>query len=115
VPCMRRNGVNLAGRTTLAELAGILGESHLHLGVDSAAPHIASAVGTPTVTIYGPSDWRYWAPPGNRNQVVVPDMACAPCHQKGCEGKGTSRCLDSLEVSAVQSAVREGLSRRRTA
>ena len=101
---------NLAGKTTLAELAGILQLSRLHIGVDSAAPHIAAAVGMPTVTIYGPSDWRYWAPPGERNRVVVPDMACAPCHLKGCEGSGVSRCLDTLPVERVQAVIREALS-----
>ncbi len=101
---------NLAGRTTLAELAGVLQRSRLHIGVDSAAPHIAAAVGTPTVTLYGPSDWRYWAPPGERNRVVVPDMECAPCHQKGCEGSGTSLCLDTLEVAQVQAVLRDALS-----
>ncbi|MEK7374924.1 MAG: glycosyltransferase family 9 protein, partial [Thermodesulfobacteriota bacterium] len=101
---------NLAGRTTLAELAGVLQLSRLHIGVDSAAPHIAAAVGTPTVTLYGPSDWRYWAPPGERNRVVVPDMECAPCHQKGCEGSGTSLCLDTLEVAQVQAVLRDVLS-----
>ena len=101
---------NLAGKTTLAELAGILQLSRLHIGVDSAAPHIAAAVGTPTVTLYGPSDWRYWAPPGERHRVVVPDMACAPCHLKGCEGSGVSRCLDTLPVERVQAVIREALS-----
>ena len=101
---------NLAGCTTLAELAGVLEFSLLHIGVDSAAPHIAAAVGTPTVTLYGPSDWRYWAPPGERNRVVVPEMACAPCHLKGCEGSGVSRCLDTLPVERVQAAIREALS-----
>jgi heptosyltransferase-3 len=101
---------NLTGRTTLAELAGVLKQSRLHIGVDSAAPHIAAAVGTPTVTLYGPSDWRYWAPPGERNRVVVPEMACAPCHLKGCEGSGISRCLDTLPVERVQAVIREALS-----
>ncbi|MBU0574969.1 MAG: glycosyltransferase family 9 protein, partial [Proteobacteria bacterium] len=101
---------NLAGKTTLAELAGVLQLSRLHIGVDSAAPHIAAAVGTPTVTLYGPSDWHYWAPPGERNRVVVPDMECAPCHQKGCEGSGTSLCLDTLEVAQVQAVLRDVLS-----
>jgi ADP-heptose:LPS heptosyltransferase len=101
---------NLAGKTTLAELAGVLQRSRLHIGVDSAAPHIAAAVGTPTVTLYGPSDWRYWKPPGERHRVVVPDMACAPCHQKGCDGLGTSLCLDGLEIARVQAAIREALS-----
>jgi heptosyltransferase-3 len=101
---------NLTGRTTLAELAGVLKQSRLHIGVDSAAPHIAAAVGTPTVTLYGPSDWRYWAPPGERNRVVVPEMACAPCHLKGCEGSGISRCLDTLPVERVRAVIREALS-----
>ncbi|MBN2436976.1 MAG: glycosyltransferase family 9 protein [Deltaproteobacteria bacterium] len=101
---------NLAGKTTLAELAGVLHLSRLHIGVDSAAPHIAAAVGTPTVTLYGPSDWRYWAPPGERHRVVVSDMECAPCNQKGCEGQGASRCLDALTVERVRAVVREILS-----
>lgn len=101
---------NLVGKTTLAELAGILKQSRLHMGVDSAAPHIAAAVGTPTVTLYGPSDWRYWAPPGELNRVVVPEMVCAPCHLKGCEGSGVSRCLDLLPVERVQAVIGEALS-----
>jgi ADP-heptose:LPS heptosyltransferase len=101
---------NLAGKTTLAELAGVLGQSRLHIGVDSAAPHIAAAVGTLTVILYGPSDWRYWAPPGERHRVVVPEMACVPCNQKGCDGLGTSLCLDGLEIARVQAAIREALS-----
>ena len=101
---------NLAGKTTIAELAGVLHLSRLHIGVDSAAPHIAAAVGTPTVTLYGPSDWRYWAPPGKRNRVVVPDMECVPCHRKGCDGRGVSRCLDTLPVERVQAVLREALS-----
>lgn len=101
---------NLAGRTTLAELAGVIRQSRLHIGVDSAAPHIAAAVATPTVTLYGPSDWRYWAPPGKDNRIVTSDMDCVPCRRKGCEGREISRCLDTLEVAAVQRAIDEALS-----
>jgi len=96
---------NLAGKTSLREMAALLQMSRVHIGVDSAAPHIAAAVGTPTITIYGPSDWRDWAPPGDRNQVVLPDMDCSPCHKKGCDGNGRSKCLDNLAVAKVQGAV----------
>ena len=96
---------NFAGKTTLREMATLLQMSRLHVGVDSAAPHIAAAVGTPTVTIYGPSDWRDWAPIGDKNMVVLPDMDCSPCHKKGCDGKGWSECLDNLSVAKVQDAV----------
>lgn len=100
---------NLAGRTTLREMAALLEKSRLHVGVDSAAPHIAAAVGTPTVTLFGPSDWMEWAPPGAKNTVVHSDMDCVPCRQKGCDGHGRSKCLEDLSAESVQSAVRAAL------
>ena len=101
----------LAGKTTLAELAGVLSRAAFHVGVDSAAPHIAAAVGVRTITLYGPSDWRYWSPPGDRHLVVAPGDECAPCLQKGCEGKGWSRCLEEMPVERVMQAVEQMVSR----
>ena len=97
---------NLVGKTTLDELAGILRLSGLHVGVDSAAPHIAAAIGTPTITIYGPSDWRDWAPRGEIHSVVTPDRDCVPCHQKGCDGTGKSKCFETLTADKVKGAIR---------
>jgi heptosyltransferase-3 len=108
---LRGPAFNLAGKTTLAELAGVLRRAAFHVGVDSAAPHIAAAVGIPTITLYGPSDWRYWAPPGDRHLVVAPADECVPCYQKGCEGKGWSRCLEEMPVERVLDAV-EQMARR---
>jgi len=102
---------NLAGRTTLREMPALLKSSRLHIGVDSAAVHIAAAVGTPTVTIYGPSDWRDWAPPGEKNKVVLPDMNCSPCYKKGCDGKGRSLCLENMDVMKVQAVVENVLNK----
>jgi len=96
---------DVTGKTTLGELAGVLSFSSLHLGVDSAAPHIAAAVGAPTITVYGPTDWRDWAPHGKIHSVVTPDYACAPCYKKGCNGRGKSKCLDTLPVDKVKTAV----------
>src|SRR4030042_3389598 len=96
---------NFAGRTNLRELAALLQMSRLHIGVDSAAPQIAAAGGPPGLTIYGPSDWRDWAPPGENNKIVLPDMDCSPCYKKGWNGSGRSECLDKLTVAKVQDAV----------
>ena len=96
---------NLTGKTSLEELAGVLSLSGLHVGVDSAAPHIAAAVGTPTITIYGPTDWRDWAPQGEIHSVVIPDRDCIPCYRKGCDGSGTSKCLKELTVDKVKRAI----------
>ena len=100
---------NLTGKTTLDELAGVLSMSGLHIGVDSAAPHIAAAVGTPTITIYGPSDWRDWAPQGKKHSVVFSDCDCAPCYQKGCDNTGRSRCLEELTVDKVKEVIQKFL------
>jgi len=96
---------NLTGKTSLEELAGVLSLSSLHIGVDSAAPHIAAAVSTSTITVYGPSDWRDWAPQGKAHSVVTSDRDCAPCYQKGCDGSGTSECLEELTVDKVERAI----------
>ncbi len=97
--------VSLAGKTTLGELAALLGLGSLHLGVDSAAPHIAFAVGTPSVTIFGPSDWRSWTVPDDTHRIVTPDNPCVPCHRKGCDGTERSICLEELGAEKVKKAV----------
>lgn len=102
--------VNMAGKTTLGELAAIISRSSLHLGVDSAAPHIAAALGTPTVTIHGPSDWRSWRLVDAMHRVICPAMACVPCRRMGCDDSRRSKCLDELEVQTVTTAIDKVLS-----
>jgi lipopolysaccharide heptosyltransferase II len=96
---------NLAGKTSIGMLAAVLKTCALLIGVDSAGMHIAAAVGTPTVSIFGPSSAASWAPRGPEHLVVYPDLPCAPCRQKGCEGSEQSRCLDEMTVAEVMSAV----------
>lgn len=93
--------LSAAGKTTLGELAALLRESVLHMGVDSAAPHIAAAVGTPTVTIFGPGDWRAWTVEDATHKVVRAAMPCVPCNDKGCNGTEISKCLDALDVDTA--------------
>ncbi len=100
---------NLAGRTSLVELAGVLSLSRLHIGVDSAAPHIAAAVGTATVTVYGPSDWRDWAPRGEQHRVIAAEGACVPCHRQGCDNSHVSKCLENLAPERMKNTLREVL------
>lgn len=104
-----RRVFNFAGLTTLSELAGLLSLSRLHIGVDSAAPHIAAATGTPTITIYGPSSWQDWAPLGKHHYVISPAMDCAPCRQKGCDNSGRSRCLEELDTDQLKNVIREAI------
>ncbi len=65
----------------LRSLAGLLAKAALFIGNDSGPGHIAAAVGTPTLTLFGPTDPRLWAPCGKRSQVLqapVADIAAIP-------------------------------------
>lgn len=104
------NAYNLAGKTSLGELAAVVATSTLHMGVDSAAPHIAAAVGTSTVTIFGPGNWKGWTVMDDLHRVVTADMPCVPCNRKGCEDSGASRCLEGISADDVWGAVRSVLS-----
>jgi len=95
------NVYNLAGKTTISELPGVLKKCSLLIGIDSAAAHIATAVGTPTVTIFGPSSPINWAPQGKDHYVIYKDLPCVPCRQKGCDNSGVSRCLHELDAQEV--------------
>jgi predicted lipopolysaccharide heptosyltransferase III len=96
---------NLAGKTTIGVFAALLKSCGLFIGVDSAGMHIAAAVGTPTVCIFGPSSAASWAPRGPQHKIVHSNLPCVPCRQKGCEGTEQSRCLDGLSVDEVIGAV----------
>jgi ADP-heptose:LPS heptosyltransferase len=97
----RSNVHNLAGKTSLGELAAILKKCSLLIGIDSAPMHIAAAVGTPTVIIFGPSSPVNWAPQGKQHSVISKDLPCVPCRHKGCNNSEVSRCLDELSVEEV--------------
>jgi lipopolysaccharide heptosyltransferase II len=71
-----------AGRTTLKQTGALIELSALFIGNDSCPLHIAAAVGTPAVGIYGPSNYEQFRPVGRRHyrqRVVHSDLPCSPC------------------------------------
>lgn len=74
---------SLAGQTDLGALAAVYRRCNLVIGPDSGPLHLAVAVGTPTVHLYGPVDRRTFGPWGSpqRHRVVVSDWACIPCNR----------------------------------
>ena len=72
----------LAGATSLKVTAALIEEATLFIGNDSAPLHMAAAVGTPAVGIFGPSDWNEFHPVGKtgyQHRVVHSNLACSPC------------------------------------
>ena len=100
--------VDLAGTLSLRELASLTREARLFVGVDSAPMHIAAAVSTPVVALFGPSGELEWGPWQVAQRVIASQQhPCRPCGIDGCGGGKLSECLTTLSVERVHAAVRE--------
>ena len=126
---LRGRGVPaLVGILTLKELGALIADARLFVGVDSAPMHMAAAVGTPAVAVFGPSGAFNWAPWDGidwgytperkagiryvgRHAVVQKDWECVPCGKDGCEGTKRSRCLEETTLEEVARAVEHVLGR----
>ncbi len=96
---------NCAGKLTLKELAALIQSAKALICVDSVPLHIASALKTPVVAMFGPTseqNWGPWMHPSAR--VVSQKFSCRPCYQDGCGGSKMSDCLFSLSIGAILSA-----------
>jgi heptosyltransferase I len=100
--------VNLTGRTSLAQLAAVLRRARLAFITHTGALHLAAALGTPVVALFGPTaPWRT-GPFGAGHQVVRLDLPCSPCLQRQCPAP---RCLTDLTPEMVMGAGEKILSR----
>ena len=103
---------DFSGKLTLREMAALSSRARLFFGVDSAPMHIAAAVGTPVVALFGPSGEHEWGPWRVPHRVVTSTHPCRPCGNDGCGGGKVSECITLLPVEQVRSAVNELLSQR---
>jgi heptosyltransferase-3 len=107
-PATRDRVVDLTGELSLRELAALTREARAFVGVDSAPMHIAAAVGTPVVVLFGPSGEREWGPWGGAQRVITSTQhPCRPCGIDGCGGGKISECLTTLPVDRVHAALTE--------
>jgi 3-deoxy-D-manno-octulosonic-acid transferase/heptosyltransferase-1 len=99
---MRRPAVDLSGRTSLTQLAGLYRRSRLVISTDTGPMHLAAALGTPVVALFGPTaPWRT-GPFGPGHRVVRASAPCAPCFKRRCDVGG---CMAQIPVAAVLDAV----------
>lgn len=105
---MRHKPIMLAGKLSLREMAGILSETTLFICNDSAPMHIAAAMKTPTVAIFGPSKSRETGPYGNVHRVVEKDFSCRfTCDESICKNKVYNECMKAISVEDVYKAIKE--------
>jgi heptosyltransferase III len=100
----KSTSIIMAGRTTIKQFAAIAKQSVLFVGSDSGAMHMASAVGTPVVALFGPSNPREWGPRGGPVEVLYKEIDCRSCFHPTCT-RGEENCMRLISVEEVMSAV----------
>jgi len=95
----------LASRLPLPHLAALLEKSTVYVGNDSGVTHVAAAVGTPTLALFGPTDHRIWGPQNKRVKCLRGIYHCAPCTPQKMAQCRESSCMESLPVASVQRAM----------
>jgi len=92
--------VDLTGRTDLRRVAAILGHARAYVGNDSGLMHLAGALGTPTVGVFGSSNPAWTAPLGPRAGFqAAAGFDCHPCYRKSCNQP--EFCLETVTAEAV--------------
>ena len=93
--------VDLTGRTSLREAVGILARAELSIGPDSGLMHLSAAVGTPVVSLWGPTDPKRTGPYGFDDLIVRGSAPCAPCYVRRCPiGRICMEAIRSEDVIA---------------
>jgi ADP-heptose:LPS heptosyltransferase len=86
---------------SLLELASVMGGCRLFIGNDSGISHMASALGIPTIAIFGPSDPIVWSPRGEKVWVIRKGIPCSPCNQERILQCTEIECLRGIGVEEV--------------
>ena len=110
---MRRPALTLAGRTTLGGLAAVLRRAAVMVTVDSGPMHLAAALGTPLVALFGPTDAGRTGPYGRGPRSILREaLPCAPCLRRRCGIPDERLCMRSIDphrvVAAALTLVRSG-------
>jgi lipopolysaccharide heptosyltransferase II len=91
---------------TLPELAAFASQAQLFVGNDSGVAHIAAAVQTPSVVVFGSSNRDHWRPWTEApNEVVYEKFACQPCPGRECKEFGDPKCILTIPAERVFAAI----------
>jgi ADP-heptose:LPS heptosyltransferase len=107
----RSKVINAVGETTIMQLAALLKRCKVFVTSDSAPMHIASAMGTSFVALFGPTDSRRHFEPTERGVVIHKKVNCGPCYKSDCK---KVLCMERISVDEVFKAVMEKLEDRKT-
>ena len=98
--------VDLAGAVPLGCLPACLSRATALVTNDSGPMHVAAAVGTPVVALFGPTSAARTGPYGDIHEVLTHDVSCRPCFSRRCRHSPEMECLEAISPQLVVDAVR---------
>ncbi len=98
----------MAGQASLRQFAAVVKRAQLFVGNDNGAMHIAAAMGTPVIGLFGPSNPGEWGPRGGRVNVLYKGLDCRACFHPTCE-RGEFNCMRQISVDEVTKAAEDVL------
>ncbi|MFH1996409.1 MAG: glycosyltransferase family 9 protein [Candidatus Omnitrophota bacterium] len=104
---MKREAINLVGKTNVRQLADITRRARLVITNDSAPLHVACAVGTTVLSIFGPTDPKKYGPTGDMDISISKKLFCSPCEKAEC--RYDFECMRSITADEVFQAAKEML------
>jgi heptosyltransferase I len=96
--------IDVSGQTTIRQLAAVLAHSRVAVGPDTGAGHLAAAVGTPYVTLLGPTSASRVVPAGCERLAVSSLVECEACWRRTCRRR-EGRCMDAIPARTVWQAL----------
>lgn len=99
--------IDLVGKADLPTAAAIVARAEMFIGNDTGLMHIAAAVGTPTLGLFGPSPAARYAPWGRCTEIVQTAISAEEMYATGFDHRTTETLMDSLSVERVEEAVRQ--------
>lgn len=109
---MKSIPVDLAGASTVGLLPALLAKASLLVTNDSGPMHVAAAVGTPVVALFGPTSEVRTGPYGAGHRVLTAPVPCRPCFSRTCGNAITLECLHRVTPEQVVETVRAQLAAR---
>jgi heptosyltransferase-1 len=106
---MKTPAIDLAGATTVGLLPALLSRASQLITNDSGPMHVAAAVGTPIVALFGPTSAVRTGPYGVGHRVLATELACRPCLNRTCQNPVQLECLTRISPEQVIAAVRDQL------
>lgn len=102
--------IDLVGHTSLLQLGAVLRKCSVMVSGDTGPMHLATAVGTRVIALFGAADPGRTGPVGSGNRVIQAEgLACVPCKSRTCRAEQYMKCMDSISVDQVCQAVHEML------